>query len=86
MKTQKRQSETLSNRYMEKKLPFSTLNEEDVVSHDSDSTCEDGKEKDKGFIIEMGPRSKLKVELCRNFLENKLCPYRERCKFAHGLE
>ena len=62
------------------------LNEEDGVSHDSDSTCEEKREKERLGLMEMEPRSKLKVELCKNYLENKLCPYRERCKFAHGLE
>lgn len=85
MKTQKRHSETLPSKYMEKKLAELINNEEDVGSHDSDSTCEE-KEKEKLACPQMFPRSKLKVELCRNFLENKLCPYRSRCKFAHGLE
>jgi len=49
------------------------------VSYDSDSTCSDNN-------CEIESRPKLKVELCRNFLDNKVCPYQSRCKFAHGLE
>jgi hypothetical protein len=28
----------------------------------------------------------VKVELCKNYLSNRVCPYKQRCKFAHGLE
>ena len=49
------------------------------VNYDSDSTCSE-----KNYEIDS--RSKLKVELCRNFLDNKVCPYKLKCKFAHGLE
>ena len=30
--------------------------------------------------------SKLKIELCRNFVEKGYCIYRERCNFAHGYQ
>lgn len=53
--------------------------ENEMGDNDSVSTCDDTK------INDLQIRSKLKVELCRNFLENKICPYRQRCKFAHGL-
>ena len=53
--------------------------ENEMGDNDSESTCDDTK------INDLQIRSKLKVELCRNFLENKICPYRHRCKFAHGL-
>jgi hypothetical protein len=29
---------------------------------------------------------KMKVELCRNFVENGYCIYADRCCFAHGYE
>lgn len=38
------------------------------VSNDSDSTCSDNN-------CDIENRPKLKVELCRNFLDNKVCPY-----------
>ncbi len=28
---------------------------------------------------------KYKTELCKNFSETGFCPYRKKCKFAHGI-
>jgi hypothetical protein len=33
-----------------------------------------------------GRESKIKVELCKNFVEKGYCPYENRCRFAHGIE
>ena len=54
MKTQKRHSETFPSKYIEKTEAKMYVNEEDVGSQDSDSTCEDKKEKEKctNFFME----------------------------------
>lgn len=54
-------------------------NYDDPGCLDSDSTCDDKP------ILERESKQKLKVELCKNFLENRICPYKSKCKFAHGL-
>lgn len=42
---------------------------EENVCYDSDSTCSDNN-------TEFETKAKVKVELCRNYLDNKTCPYK----------
>ena len=37
-------------------------------------------------VIGKGSQGKLKIELCRNYMENRYCIYGIRCNFAHGYE
>ena len=40
--------------------------------------------KDNGRIMSKDYKIKIKTELCRTFLTDKICPYGDTCAFAHG--
>ena len=53
---------------------------------DSFETCESEGASHTERSSYHGRENKIKVELCKNFVEKGYCPYENRCKFAHGIE
>ena len=49
-------------------------------SVDSVNTCES----ERDMPVSTAGK-KIKVELCKNYMERGHCPYGGRCKFAHGV-
>lgn len=64
-----------------------SLKNDDKDKHsDSFDTCESENTVSGEREIVKKRSIKIKVELCKNFVEKGYCPYENRCKFAHGIE